>query len=402
MIKQRLEDRVFILGSARSGTTIILQVLNSDPNVFILSEADLYAPSDQDFQTEFNSRKLSQRAITRGSYLPVRKGDPEGILSALGERYRRYGEKVALGPLGVFSDFAVQHFADHYGAGTGIYTIRNPIDAYVSQKRMFPEMRMEEFCEHWLETLIQQMILSQIVSGRILVLTEWIDLAFFEFLGAKLQVDLTVVDAAISNSRAAASAASSLSEAERQALQSCETVYETLKRGLSRADFDFAKDEKYYDWPQIFFDAALSALSSLRPQRPDNVYFDRQQRYSHALSRCASNGILPSQNGFLLAKLAVEEFPEDARFAYLMGVSALGLRKLDVSIDYLGRSLALGAAPFWSLYHRAQAYTALMQFDLADSDLEALEREPNPQASVSDLRATLMRNRGVPAEHASI
>ncbi|MBP2161885.1 MULTISPECIES: sulfotransferase [Asticcacaulis] len=401
MIGDILKDRIFVFGAARSGTTIILQILNSDENVYILSEADLYRPSNQDFQSGFNSRKLLQRAITRGSYLPVKGSEPQAILSELADRYSRYGEKVALGPFSVFSDFAVQHFADHYGAGTGIYSIRNPLDAYASQKRMFPDIRIDQFCEHWLETLAQQMVLSQIVSGRVLVLTEWIDVSFFKFLESKLQIQLTLVDAAISNSRASASAASTLSKEEREGLKPCEHVYELVKRGLSRESFDFAQDEKYYDWPQIFFDAAMESLDSLKPQRPSSVYFDAHERYSHALNRCAANSILSSQDGFLLAQLATEAFPEDARFAYLLGVSALGLRKLEISVEWLGRSIELGAAPFWSLYHRVQAYAALKQFDLAEKDLETLESQPDPQASLSGLRAALLSNRSASDESAS-
>jgi len=95
---------VFVTGHARSGTTIMLEILNSSPDVFIIDEGELYLNTlARDFAEYYNSRAAAKQGLelAKGFFLPPRllaglRGDE--ILERLGRVFRLTGDKVALGP----------------------------------------------------------------------------------------------------------------------------------------------------------------------------------------------------------------------------------------------------------------------------------------------------------------
>ena len=70
---RRLERKaVFIVGFARSSTTVTLQILNAAKNAFILGEANFYLPNaEARFRDWYNRMHIEfNNQITKSSYAP--------------------------------------------------------------------------------------------------------------------------------------------------------------------------------------------------------------------------------------------------------------------------------------------------------------------------------------------
>src|SRR5829696_876095 len=99
----RSDNKVFVIGHARSGTTFLFDFLNTDKKVFMLGEADLYwrhlLPAFPEYFNQANA-KLG-RAWIKGHYIPpcVAPDTPgHEVLNKLMEFYPYVGDKIALGP----------------------------------------------------------------------------------------------------------------------------------------------------------------------------------------------------------------------------------------------------------------------------------------------------------------
>jgi hypothetical protein len=86
------EQGLFIVGCARSGTTILCDCLNLSPDVFVLNEAHFFFNSVfGDFSSYFNrQRALESRYRAKGTYLPPPLKKERGGLAALARLGREY------------------------------------------------------------------------------------------------------------------------------------------------------------------------------------------------------------------------------------------------------------------------------------------------------------------------
>ncbi len=96
---------IIIVGHARSGTTILLNALNSSSDIYLLGECNSYLNGDLPaFRTRFNEQHeqwLNQ--ATKSCYVPALTGiDQESscnaYLAVLANYVRYTGEKIAVGP----------------------------------------------------------------------------------------------------------------------------------------------------------------------------------------------------------------------------------------------------------------------------------------------------------------
>ncbi len=134
---------LFIIGAARTGTTILQNALNDDPGVFLLGEPRLHMdPGNKDFAERYNRmhRELGNQE-TKSTHCPAlfeRDAAWWQYLERLAQIYPRVGSKTVLnsehawGESRVLYDFHSRHFhTSHY-----IFTFRNPLDSLVSTQEL--------------------------------------------------------------------------------------------------------------------------------------------------------------------------------------------------------------------------------------------------------------------------
>lgn len=152
---------LFILGCARSGTTILTRSLNRSPEVLLLEEPNCFLHQHlADFVGWFNRLHESMgNFCMKGTYLPplvVPATGPIDVLLRLRGDYRYLGEKTAIGPhdyppnwARAYLDFQGKYFL----RAKYIYILRTPVEAIWSLHKMFPDRPVTRLCETWLEAL---------------------------------------------------------------------------------------------------------------------------------------------------------------------------------------------------------------------------------------------------------
>ena len=136
----RPHGHLFILGAARSGTTVLQNALNDDPDVFLLGEPDLRHDTEADFAARYNAMHRSWRnQETKSTFLPPSAG-ADGTwsehLDALSRHHRWVGAKLVLNArrepdhLAATFDFHARRFPD----ARYLFTFRDPLAAALSTR----------------------------------------------------------------------------------------------------------------------------------------------------------------------------------------------------------------------------------------------------------------------------
>lgn len=138
----RLESQgLFIIGAARSGTTVLQNALNDSPDIFLFGEPRLHADSgDTDFAARYNAmHRCWGNQENKSSYCPpLFKHDASWhhYLARLAETYRYVGAKIVINPelaqeeIRQLFDFQCRYFySSHY-----LFTFRNPLDLLMSTR----------------------------------------------------------------------------------------------------------------------------------------------------------------------------------------------------------------------------------------------------------------------------
>lgn len=102
-LKKFESQGLFILGSARSGTSVLAKCLNRCPEIFMLEEPNFFQYDHiEDFAAFFNAMHESfGNSPYKGTYVAppiVAEKGPLGLMQRLCRQYRYAGEKVAIGP----------------------------------------------------------------------------------------------------------------------------------------------------------------------------------------------------------------------------------------------------------------------------------------------------------------
>lgn len=140
LVQQALGRRgLFVIGHARTGTTVLANALNDSEHVLILNEADLYGdPGTPDFRARHNGlhRRL-QNQENKGNFCPkLFDGDRgwDAYLIALAAHYRYVGAKMVITPQSPPDTIErVLGFATRYFYGSHfLFTFRHPADVFGS------------------------------------------------------------------------------------------------------------------------------------------------------------------------------------------------------------------------------------------------------------------------------
>ncbi|HUY93168.1 MAG TPA: hypothetical protein VMV10_30850 [Pirellulales bacterium] len=159
---EKLESQgLFILGSARSGTTVLTKCLNSRPEIFLLEEPNFFQHGHiQDFVGFFNAmHEAMGNCHYKGTYVSpsaaVERG-PLALLLRLGRQHRYAGAKEAFGPHDYppnWKRLCLDHHAAYFSGSPHLLTVRTPNEALWSMHKLFPWSPIPRLFEAWLESL---------------------------------------------------------------------------------------------------------------------------------------------------------------------------------------------------------------------------------------------------------
>jgi hypothetical protein len=152
---------LFIVGHARSGTTILQNALNDSHEIFLFGEAQFYLDrGSADFAARYNAMHRSfGNQITKSTYCPLllaEDGTWQDYLNRLGMHYRYVGDKVALGTEADgyscerFFTFQCRHFFD----ARYIFTFRNPVDCIASSAALLGKRDVYVWMESYLNVVL--------------------------------------------------------------------------------------------------------------------------------------------------------------------------------------------------------------------------------------------------------
>ena len=134
-----LSGRLFVVGSARSGTTILQNALNHSGDVFIMGEPDLHRENEeQGFRARYNARHRSwSNQETKSTFLPPVTeidGSWRDHVAWLGRHYRWVGAKIVANAIrspDEMEQIFTFHAREFYDARY-IFTFRNPVSVIAS------------------------------------------------------------------------------------------------------------------------------------------------------------------------------------------------------------------------------------------------------------------------------
>lgn len=192
-------SELFVIGAARSGTTIMGDILNSSDDICLLSEANLhYSWEMPAFVYSFNNQhRNGGRLTSRSSYLPKSwiGLTAHETLDELRKSFRIVGSKTAFPPFRDMPDswaqddtlnFHMQHF---YGSRYFL-TLRDPVTCCLSAAKLFPATAPNDLLANWLRSLAFLVLSAQTFPRHWIVPMAWIDANLFNQIETLLQVRL--------------------------------------------------------------------------------------------------------------------------------------------------------------------------------------------------------------------
>jgi hypothetical protein len=196
------EKLLFIVGNARSGTTIVANILNMSERIFVMEEANLFIHlTKTEFPKWFNTMHCNLgKPPRKGTYVPPFQGEGETGLMTLRHLARDYdfvGDKVAFNPLETFDGRSQQQyfFEEHSKLFRGcryILTMRNPHESLLSLHRMFPARALQDLLYGWLESLRYSCIFFTSFKRCRTIFSESIGPETFSAIGEFMGLELSV------------------------------------------------------------------------------------------------------------------------------------------------------------------------------------------------------------------
>ena len=191
---------LFVVGHARSGTTVLMRALNSSRDIFLLGEANLALEGlKPGFARWYNQMHAGDgKPSTKDTFCPVATSEyANGVetLNWLSQRFRYVGEKIAfrshnLGydPQRFFEFHARNFFLSHY-----VCVIRHPADVLKSSREMFKPQNLLLYADSYLQTLLLILAFAETLPNVHVLFHESINQHAFDVLGERFGVDLSGV-----------------------------------------------------------------------------------------------------------------------------------------------------------------------------------------------------------------
>lgn len=237
----RRNGRLFIIGAARSGTTVLQNALNHSPQIFLFGEPDLCGEDGQaGFAGRYNAMHRSwSNQETKSTFCPPildEDGCWRDYWDRLSKTHRWVGAKIVVNAMGgpdwidrLFT-FHCRHFYDaHY-----IFTFRNPL-AVVSSTHELQLMTggglsgLPAIMANYAETAALYLRALRNLPNVTAILHEDVGQATMRRLGRWLDVPLTGTERYFDDRRVRRYDASSFDEEDQRHIQRLDTLYETLR-----------------------------------------------------------------------------------------------------------------------------------------------------------------------------
>lgn len=185
----------FIVGAARSGTSILAAMLNNSKGVICLSDDNLYAHAYLTGFREWYNGMHRPNGINpqKGLYLPeFPKKDGYGFYCYynIQKSYGLVASKFAFGPTSQFQDRFYDFHLSHFLGSKYICTIRRPDESIFSMSKLFPNDSYTIHRKTWL--LTTRLIMSVLLSFEHTILLDHRELSpdipkrLTEFLGVQI------------------------------------------------------------------------------------------------------------------------------------------------------------------------------------------------------------------------
>ena len=135
---------LFVVGHARSGTTVLQNALNDSPDVYLCGEAHFHSASGAaGFPRRYNAQHRSwKNQETKGTYCPILSDGEETwweTLRRLADVYRYVGDKIVVntGEMAMTSDDFIDFYSRNFYASQYIFTFREPAAVLRSTQQLW-------------------------------------------------------------------------------------------------------------------------------------------------------------------------------------------------------------------------------------------------------------------------
>ena len=132
---------LFVIGHARTGTTVLQDALNDSRAIFLFNEPDFHSdPGTPDFRQRHNAMHRRYRnQETKGTFCPDLFGEDrswDAYFARLCDHYRYVGSKVTINPnpTDPYNDALLNFCTRKFYDATYIFTFRDPLDVTVSTR----------------------------------------------------------------------------------------------------------------------------------------------------------------------------------------------------------------------------------------------------------------------------
>jgi hypothetical protein len=196
------EKLLFIAGNARSGTTIVANILNMSEKIYVMEEANLFIHlTRSDFPKWFNAKHRDEgKPPRKGTYVPPFEGEGQtGLvtLKRLALDYDFVGDKVAFNPFETFDGRSQQRYffeehAKFFGGCRYIMTLRNPHESLLSMHRMWPSENLSVLLRGWLESVRYSCICFTSLKRCRMIFSESLGPETFSAIGEFLGLEFSV------------------------------------------------------------------------------------------------------------------------------------------------------------------------------------------------------------------
>jgi Sulfotransferase family len=188
---------VFIVGHARSGTTILQNALNDSPDIFVFGEAQFYRNSSTGFAARYNAmHRYFCNQITKSTYCPPvvpDDGNWKNYVDELSKVYRHVGDKVCFGPQA--SGYSCDDFFEfqclHFLRPLYLFTFRNPVDCIASSMALLGDKEMYVWMVSYLNVFLLCIKMLRIFPHVQVLFCEDTSQRTFDELGTVLDCDLS-------------------------------------------------------------------------------------------------------------------------------------------------------------------------------------------------------------------
>lgn len=235
------QQGLFVLGAARSGTTVLQNALNDSKDIFLFGEPVFHEdPGTPDFAARYNSKHRTWgNQENKSSFCPAFFADDatwSAYLCHLASMYRYVGSKIVINPQRSLEtcqeifDFHCRHFyRSHY-----VFTFRNPIDVLMSTRGL-AELNGDVAASY--DMVLRSFVAVIGLYIRMLrnfssvsaVFHEAIGQATFRDLGARLGVDLSSAARYYDTNRVRRYTLDDVPEPARESVKAVAELYENLR-----------------------------------------------------------------------------------------------------------------------------------------------------------------------------